>query len=126
MNQPKTHCTSFSSFFSFFLRFYLLIFRERGREGARGGDIIDWLSLAHPQPRDLACNPGMCSDWESNQRLFDLQDDVQPTEPYQSGLHALCIYYFLFLFYTEHHDCYIHIAFPRETSPPKASVEAEA
>ena len=39
-----------SSFlFSFFKRFYLFIFRARGREGERGGNINVWLSLVCPQ-----------------------------------------------------------------------------
>ena len=35
--------------------------------------------------RDLACNPGMCPDWESNQRPFVLQASAQSTEPHQPG-----------------------------------------
>ena len=31
-----------------FLRFYLFIFRERGREGKRERNINVWLPLAHP------------------------------------------------------------------------------
>ena len=34
---------------------------------------------------DLAHNPGMCPNWESNWQPFALQDGVQPTEPHQSG-----------------------------------------
>ena len=33
----------------------------------------------------LACNPGMCPDWELNQRPFTLWDNAQLTEPRQSG-----------------------------------------
>ena len=35
---------------------------------------------------DLAHNPGMCPDWESNQRPFGLQTSAQSTEPHQPGL----------------------------------------
>ena len=42
---------------------------------------IDWLPLAHPPADDLAHNPGMCPDQESNQQPFGLQDDAQTTEP---------------------------------------------
>ena len=35
---------------------------------------------------DLASNPGMCPDWESNQRPFGLQAGTQSTEPHQPGL----------------------------------------
>ena len=44
-----------------------------------------WLSCTSswgPGPR----NPGMCPDWESNQRLFGLQASTQSTEPHQPGL----------------------------------------
>ena len=34
-----------------------------------------------PPTGDLACNPGMCPDWESNWRPFGLQAGTQPTEP---------------------------------------------
>ena len=34
---------------------------------------------------DLAHNPGMCPDWESNQQPFDLQAGTQFTEPHQPG-----------------------------------------
>ncbi|KAF6095310.1 microtubule associated protein tau [Phyllostomus discolor] len=47
--------------------------------------LISCLSHA-PLSRDLACNPGVCPDWESNQRPCSLQDDTQPTEPHRSGL----------------------------------------
>ena len=50
---------------NFFLRFYVFIFRERGREGERRGNIK--VASRTPLNGDLACNPGMCPDWESNQ-----------------------------------------------------------
>ena len=36
--------------------------------------------------RDLACNPGMCPDWEFNQGPFGSQVSTQSTEPHQPGL----------------------------------------
>ena len=42
-----------------------------------------------PPTGDLACNPGMCPDWESNQRPFGSQTGVQSTEPHQPGLSSL-------------------------------------
>ena len=49
---------------NFFL-FYLFIFRERGREGEREGERHQCVVASRMSPtRDLACNPGMCSDWE--------------------------------------------------------------
>ena len=38
---------------------------------------------------DLTCSPGMCPDWESNWRPFDLQTGAQSTEPHQPGLYLL-------------------------------------
>ena len=55
----------------FFLRFYLFIFRERGREGEREEEKYPCVRntslgcLLHSP--DLARNPGMCPDRESNQ-----------------------------------------------------------
>ena len=53
-------------------RFYLFMFRERGREGEREGENISVREIHHrvafctPLTVDLAHNPGMRSDWESN------------------------------------------------------------
>ena len=33
----------------------------------------------------LACNPGMCPDWELNLRPFGSQAGTQSTEPHQPG-----------------------------------------
>ena len=41
-----------------------------------------------PPTGDLAHNPGMCPDWESNWRPFGLQAGSQSTEPHQPGLKA--------------------------------------
>ena len=41
-----------------------------------------------PPTRDLACNPDMCPDWESNRRPFYSQASTQFTEPHQLGLFA--------------------------------------
>ena len=47
------------------------LFLERGKEGEREGDKQQCV-VASPVPPtgDLACNLGMCPDWESNQRPF--------------------------------------------------------
>ena len=80
-----------------FLRFYLFVFREKGRKGERGretsmyGRNIDLLPLARVPTRGLAHNPGMCPDRGSNQWPFALRDGAQPTEPCQSGLRSFCI-----------------------------------
>ena len=60
---------------------------ERGEgEKERTRNIHVWLSLTLPPTGDLACNPGMCPDWELNQRPFGSQADTQSTEPHQPGL----------------------------------------
>ena len=38
-----------------------------------------------PPTRDLAHNPGMCPDWESNWRRFGLQVGAQSIELHQTG-----------------------------------------
>ena len=38
-----------------------------------------------PPNGDLAHNPGVCPDWESNQRPFGSQAGTQSSEPHQSG-----------------------------------------
>ena len=55
---------------------------ERGREGEREKEKHHCVVASH---MDLAPNPGMCADCESNQRPFDSQAGAQPTEPHQPG-----------------------------------------
>ena len=61
-------------FFLFFKGFiYLFIFRKSGREGEREGEKHQCVVAYHAPPTgDLAHNPGMCPDWESDQRPFGL------------------------------------------------------
>ena len=64
---------------------YLFIFRER-REGEREGEKHQCMGASHMPPTgDLAHNPGMCPDWESNQWPFGSQASAQSTEPHQPG-----------------------------------------
>ena len=65
-----------------FFLFLKILFLERGREG----NINVWLTLARPPTGDVAYNPGMCADWESNQPPFGLQTSIQSTEPHQPGV----------------------------------------
>ena len=78
----KSRHPSFEHFLSFFLKFYLLIFRERGREGQRGEKHLSF-AFCTPPTRDLAC---MCPDWELNQRPFGSQVGTLSTQPHQPGL----------------------------------------
>ena len=61
-----------------FKRFHLFIFRERGREGEKEGEREGEnhqcvVAFCVPPTGDLACNPGMCPDWESNRQPFGSQ-----------------------------------------------------
>ena len=47
-------------------------------------DINVWLPFA-TSTGDLACNPSMCPDWESNWRPFGLQAGTESTELHQPG-----------------------------------------
>ena len=68
-------------------RFYLFIFRERGREGERAGEKLQCEVASHMPPTgDLAHNPGMCPDWESNLQPCGSQSSTQSAEPHQPGL----------------------------------------
>ena len=62
--------------------------RERGREGEREGHQCVVASHA-PPTGDLAHNPGMCPDWESNQWPLGSQAGIQSTEPHQPGQERL-------------------------------------
>ena len=63
-----------------FLRFYLFIFSERGREGEKHQCVVAF--RGYPGG-NLAHNPGICPDPESNQRPFGSQAGAQSTEPHQ-------------------------------------------
>ena len=57
----------------FFKILFIFTFGERGREGERG-DKHQYVAASHMAPtRDPACNPGVCPDWESNQRPLGSQ-----------------------------------------------------
>ena len=79
---------SLSPFFKKYF-IYLLLERGEGSEKERETNIsvqgihrsiASWM----PPTGDLAYNPGMCSEWESNQQPF-LQVGTQSTEPHQPG-----------------------------------------
>ena len=90
--QDKAPKTCLRPFFFFLKRFYLFVFRERGREGEREGEkhqcarntSIGCLPCT-PPARDLAQNPCMYPDWESNQWPFNSQAGTQSTELHQPG-----------------------------------------
>ena len=58
----------------------------------RERNINVWLPLAPPPTGDLARNPGMCPDWDSNWSPFGSQAGVQSTEPQQPGQNPFFIH----------------------------------
>ena len=73
-------------FLTCFKILFVFFFLERGqgKEGGRGTSVSG--CLLHAPTGDLACNPGMCPDWQLNQRPFGSQAGTQFTEPHQPGL----------------------------------------
>ena len=69
-----------------FLRFYLFIL-DRGEWGKKDRETSMCGCLLHAPywGPDLAHNPGMCPEWESNWRPFGLKAGTQSTEPHQPG-----------------------------------------
>ena len=66
-------------------KLFIYLFLER-REGEREGEKHPYVVAFHaPLTGDLAYNPGLCPDWESNWQPFGLQAHVQSTEPHQLG-----------------------------------------
>ena len=67
--------------------------RGKGKETERNRNINVWLPLMCPLwGPDLACNPGMCPDWELSQHHFGLQAGTQSTEPHQLGQKKYLLY----------------------------------
>ena len=71
----------------FIERFYVFIFRKKGREGERETSMCkrnsDWLPPTRPLLGNLAHNPGMCPDQESNLQRFGSQTNAQSIEQHQ-------------------------------------------
>ena len=81
-------------FFFIFKRFYLFIFRERGREGERDGGKYQCVVASHMTPTgELAHNPSMWPEWDSNKQPFGSQACTQPTEPHQPGINVFLLRY---------------------------------
>ena len=55
---------------------------EEEREGEKHPCVVDSLT---PATGDLAHNPGMCPDWELNERPFGSQAGAQSSEPTSQG-----------------------------------------
>ena len=63
-----------------------IIFLNRGREGEREGEKHQCVVASHTPPTgDLACNPGMCPDWESNWGPLGLEPALNPLSHTSQG-----------------------------------------
>ena len=71
----------------FFKKYFIYLFLDRGeeREKERERHKNMWLPLTCPTLGNLARNPGMCPDWESNQQLFGSQAGTQPPSNTSQG-----------------------------------------
>ena len=61
--------------------------KERGREGEKYQCVV---APGTPPTGDLAHNPGMCPDWESNQRPFGSQSMLNPPNYSSQGQNFDC------------------------------------
>ena len=80
-----------------FLKILFIFREEREKEMERNIHMqgINQLVASHAPPTgDLASNPGMWPDWESNLKPFGLQAGTQSTETQQPGLtYAFFLHY---------------------------------
>ena len=71
----------------FFFKILFILDRAEGRKKEREKTSMCGCLFCTPYWGPyLAHNPGMCPDWESNQRPFGLQAGTQSTEPHQPGI----------------------------------------
>ena len=93
INYSSTHLILMGIYF--LKRFYLcMIFSKRGREGEREGEKHQCVVVScEPSTGDLACNPDICPDWESNQWPFGSQAGTQFIEHTGQG----GIYFFFYI-----------------------------
>ena len=70
---------------SFFLKILFTYFQREGK-GGRKREKYQCVVASHVAPTgDLANNPDMCPDWESNLWPFGSQAGIQSTEPHLPG-----------------------------------------
>ena len=78
-----SHC-----YFIFIKILFIYFYRGREEEGEKRQCVV----ASHlPPTGDLAHNPGMCPDWESNLLPFGSQSSAQSTEPHHPGLIVISI-----------------------------------
>ena len=72
-----------------FKRLYLFIYFQREGKGEKEWERNTDVGLPLPTG-DLACKPGICPDWESNQQLFGLQAALSPLSHTRQDIHGCC------------------------------------
>ena len=82
-----------STYPQFFLKILFILHLERG-EGEREGEKHQCVGVSLTPPTgDLARNPGVCPDWESNRGPFGSRaGGAQSAELHQPGPHSLNIF----------------------------------
>ena len=79
--------TNFPQGLHFLKKILFIIYFFREGKGGRKRQKHQCVVASHtPATGDLAHNPGMCPDWESNQQPFGSQAGAQSTLPHQPGL----------------------------------------
>ena len=92
---PNPHQNLLLSTLFFFKIFFFFLDRREGRE-EEGGKHLCVIASRAPPAGVLACNPGLCSDWELNLWPFGWQARAQSTESHQPGL--LSIFFIIAIF----------------------------
>ena len=83
--QRSSHfLTELPLFKKIFFKDFIYFYRE-GKGRRKRGKYQCVIISCVPPTGDLACNPGICPDWESNQQPFGSQAGAQSTEPHQPG-----------------------------------------
>ena len=82
--------------FKNFKKDFIYLFLERGEGREKEREKYQCVVASHVAPTgDLACNPGMCPDWESNWQPFGLQPTLNPLSYASQGFLALLINYLI-------------------------------
>ena len=75
------------SFFPSLKKDFTYLFLERGEKREKEAEKHQCVVASQvPTTGDLACNWGMCPDWELNWRPLDSKAGTQSSEPHQPGL----------------------------------------
>ena len=87
LTEPHQSGLEFTIFYFILFKYFIYFtFRERGREGEREGEKHQRVVVSRVPPTgDLAHTPGMCPDWELNQRPFGSQAGIQPLSHTSQG-----------------------------------------